>query len=72
MFFVPCPRCSAAVEIPSDAVGPARDDPWNVAYQLKPSLRPLHTGSNSDGARKPGPRRHDELATRNCFKEKLQ
>lgn len=30
MFFVPCPRCGAVVEIPSDAVGPARDDPWNV------------------------------------------
>lgn len=30
MFFVPCPRCGAPVEIPADAVGPGRTDPWNV------------------------------------------
>lgn len=30
MFFVLCPRCGTPVEIPRDAVGPTRDDPWNV------------------------------------------
>lgn len=30
MFFVPCPRCGAAVELPADAVGPDRTDLWNV------------------------------------------
>jgi hypothetical protein len=30
MFYVLCPNCGAQVEIPSDAVGPDRTDPWNV------------------------------------------
>lgn len=31
MYYVQCPQCGSVVEIPSDAVGPTRDDPWNVA-----------------------------------------
>lgn len=31
MFFVYCPQCGALIEISSDAVGPDRIDPWNVA-----------------------------------------
>ena len=30
MFFVPCPRCGSAVELPDNAVGPERTDPWNI------------------------------------------
>lgn len=30
MFFVPCPRCGASVEIASDSVGSDQRDPWNV------------------------------------------
>ena len=30
MFFVQCPRCGSVVEIPADAVGKNRSDPWNV------------------------------------------
>lgn len=30
MFYVPCPRCGAAVDIPAGAVGPERTDLWNV------------------------------------------
>ena len=30
MFYVICPTCEARVEIPADAVGPYRSDPWNV------------------------------------------
>lgn len=30
MFYVICPTCQARVEIPADAVGPDRTDPWNV------------------------------------------
>ncbi len=30
MFFVPCPRCGAPVDIPSEAIGPNRTDYWNV------------------------------------------
>ena len=30
MFYVICPTCEARVEIPADAVGPDRTDPWNV------------------------------------------
>ena len=30
MFFVQCPRCGSVVEIPEEAVGPDRTDPWNV------------------------------------------
>jgi len=30
MFYVICPTCEARVEIPADAVGPDRSDPWNV------------------------------------------
>ncbi len=30
MFYVICPTCEARVEIPGDAVGPNRSDPWNV------------------------------------------
>ena len=30
MFYVICPSCEARVEIPADAVGPDRTDPWNV------------------------------------------
>ena len=32
MFFVPCPRCGSPVDIPEDAVGKDRTDPWNVAH----------------------------------------
>jgi len=32
MFYVTCPHCEAHVEIPSEAVGPSRTDPWNVAH----------------------------------------
>lgn len=31
MYLVQCPQCGSVVEIPADAVGPDRDDPWNVA-----------------------------------------
>jgi len=30
MFYVFCPECGAQIEIPTDAVGPDRTDPWNV------------------------------------------
>lgn len=30
MFFVQCPQCGSVVEIPKDAVGKDRSDPWNV------------------------------------------
>ena len=30
MFYVQCPYCRAPVEIPDDAVGTDRTDPWNV------------------------------------------
>jgi hypothetical protein len=30
MFYVICPLCEARVEIPVNAVGPDRDDLWNV------------------------------------------
>ena len=30
MYFVQCPLCGAVVEIPDDAVGRERSDPWNV------------------------------------------
>ena len=30
MFHVNCPECGAQIEIPADAVGPDRTDPWNV------------------------------------------
>ena len=30
MYFVQCPRCGSPVEIPPDAVGPERTDPYNV------------------------------------------
>jgi predicted Zn finger-like uncharacterized protein len=30
VFYVICPTCQACVEIPADAVGPDRTDPWNV------------------------------------------
>ena len=30
MFFVVCPGCGSVVEIPENAVGPERTDPWNV------------------------------------------
>ncbi len=30
MFYVVCPECQCHVEIPGDAVGPERTDPWNV------------------------------------------
>ena len=30
MFFVQCPMCGEIVEIPTDAVGQHRTDPWNV------------------------------------------
>lgn len=32
MFYVICPCCQSQVEIPDDAVGPDRSDPWNVAH----------------------------------------
>lgn len=31
MFFVQCPQCGSVVEIPADAVGKDRTDPWNVS-----------------------------------------
>lgn len=34
MYFVQCPLCGAAVEIPSDSVGINRSDPWNVTQCL--------------------------------------
>lgn len=30
MFYILCPSCQAKIEIPADAVGPDRTDPWNV------------------------------------------
>ena len=30
VFFVQCPQCGSVVEIPEDAVGKDRTDPWNV------------------------------------------
>lgn len=30
MFFVPCPRCGAAVDVSADADGLDRRVPWNV------------------------------------------
>jgi predicted Zn finger-like uncharacterized protein len=30
MFYVLCPCCQAKTDIPADAVGPDRTDPWNV------------------------------------------
>ena len=32
MFYVICPNCESQVEIPGDAVGPDRTDPWNAAH----------------------------------------
>lgn len=31
MFHVICPECGFQIEIPADAVGPSRTDPWNIA-----------------------------------------
>ncbi|HEY4309380.1 MAG TPA: hypothetical protein VGN12_08010 [Pirellulales bacterium] len=31
MFYVTCPECGSQVEIPDNAVGSDRTDPWNVA-----------------------------------------
>jgi Zn ribbon nucleic-acid-binding protein len=30
MHYVICPECKSEIEIPPDAVGPDRTDPWNV------------------------------------------
>ncbi len=30
VYYVQCPRCGGIVEIPDDAVGDDRTDPWNV------------------------------------------
>jgi len=30
MDFVQCPNCGSVVEVPEEAVGPMRTDPWNV------------------------------------------
>jgi hypothetical protein len=30
MYYVQCPRCGSVVEIPADAVGKDRTDPWNI------------------------------------------
>ena len=30
MYYVICPTCEARVEIPANAIGPNRSDPWNV------------------------------------------
>jgi hypothetical protein len=30
MFYVFCPLCLAKIEVPTNAVGPDRTDPWNV------------------------------------------
>ena len=38
MYYVICPECKAEVEIPPDAVGPERTDPWNVTQCLECSL----------------------------------
>lgn len=38
MYFVQCPGCGAIVEIPDDAVGPDRTDPWNVTSCLECNL----------------------------------
>ena len=35
MFYVWCPECGSSVEIPDDAVGPDRTDPWNVVGCLQ-------------------------------------
>jgi len=32
MHYVICPVCKGEAEIPLDAVGPNRTDPWNIAY----------------------------------------
>lgn len=30
MYYVLCPDCDCPVEIPENAVGPQRTDPWNI------------------------------------------
>jgi hypothetical protein len=30
MFYLVCPGCGSPVEIPDNAVGPNRTDPWNI------------------------------------------
>ena len=30
MFYVICPTCETRIEVPADAVGADRTDPWNV------------------------------------------
>ena len=30
MFYITCPYCAARIEIPANAVGSERTDPWNV------------------------------------------
>ena len=30
MYFVQCPRCGDPVELPDEAVGKDRTDPWNI------------------------------------------
>lgn len=30
MFYVQCPQCGSVVEIPEDAIGKDRTDPWNL------------------------------------------
>lgn len=30
MYFVLCPRCGDPVELPDEAVGEVRSDPWNT------------------------------------------
>jgi len=30
MFYILCPLCLAKIEVPPNAVGPDRTDPWNV------------------------------------------
>lgn len=32
MYFVPCPRCGAPVDVPTEAVGPKRTLLWNITY----------------------------------------
>lgn len=38
MFYVRCIRCNQECEIPPDAVGENRTDPWNVIYCHKCGL----------------------------------
>lgn len=32
MYYVQCPRCGGVVDLPPEAIGHERTDPWNVAH----------------------------------------